>query len=143
MVSEIVKVTQWNATSMTAVLTGFNALKLDSFHNELMLIKLKQALAIYTKTLIPVPTLFDWAKPLGLSVKAYQKRLARATSLKDTLRSRYLATDWEQTANPLFNTLRHNQRDVLVAYLVVEPSSHSVPACFPPERRMTTSTSPF
>jgi hypothetical protein len=121
-VSEIVSVTQWDAASITAVLTSFNALTPASFTNELMLIKLKEALDIYRKTLIPIPTLFDWGKPLGVSDKAYQKLLAQSTSLKRTLQSRYLASDWEQAGKPLFDALRNHQRDALVAYLVVEPS---------------------
>ncbi|KAK6529744.1 putative Insecticidal toxin complex protein TccB2 [Arthrobotrys megalospora] len=121
-IAEIAKVTLWDADQSAAVLTGYAALAPTYFANELTLLKLREALGIVTKTQIAVPLLFEWAKPLSLSEKSYQKLAAQAETLKNTLRARYNADDWEKAAKPLFDTLRKNQRDALVAYLIVEPS---------------------
>ncbi|KAK6334785.1 putative Insecticidal toxin complex protein TccB2 [Orbilia javanica] len=122
LVAEINKVTLWDPQQSTAILSSYNALDPKFFLNELTLLKLRDALEIVKKTQIPVPLLFEWAKPLGLSEKAYQKLTAQAETLKQLLRSRYSADDWERAAKPLFDTIRKHQRDALVAYLIVEPS---------------------
>ncbi|PVH76117.1 hypothetical protein DL98DRAFT_497477 [Cadophora sp. DSE1049] len=121
-VGEIVKLTRWDPALLTAILTGYNKLAPENFRNELFLVSVKQALEVARKTEIAVPSLFEWAKPLSLSDSSYQKLVDQADTLKKTLRSRYNATDWEEAAKPLFDTLRKHQRDALVAYLVVEPS---------------------
>ncbi|KAK6511383.1 putative Insecticidal toxin complex protein TccB2 [Arthrobotrys musiformis] len=121
-VTEISNVTLWDTEQSTAILSSYNALDPKYFGNEIMLLKLREALGVVKKTQISVPLLFEWAKPLSLSEKSYQKLAAQAETLKQTLRGRYNADDWEKAAKPLFDTLRKNQRDALVAYLVVEPS---------------------
>jgi hypothetical protein len=121
-VGKIVQVTRWDANMCTAILTGYNAMDASHFHDERTLLSLKAALDVATKTAISVPLLIDWAKPLVLSNSAYKKLSAQAEMLKKTLKGRYNATDWEQAGKSLFDTLRKNQRDALVAYLVVQPS---------------------
>ncbi|KAF2469532.1 uncharacterized protein BDR25DRAFT_304310 [Lindgomyces ingoldianus] len=121
-VSEIVKVTRWDAELCSTILKGYDSLTPEHFHNELLLVSVKKALDILTKTQIAAPLLFEWAKPLNLSDSSYTKFATQADTLKKALRSRYNASEWEQAAKPLFDTLRRNQRDALVSYLIVEPS---------------------
>ncbi len=121
-IDQINKVTLWDKDKTRAILTGFNALPAANFKNEQVLVRVAEALTFVSKTQIDIPSLFTWAKPVSLSDTAYAKLEAQADTLKKALQARYSATDWESAAQPLFDTLRKNQRDGLVAYLLVEDS---------------------
>ena len=119
-VDEINKVTLWDKDKTRAILTGFNALAAANFKNEQVLVRVAEALAFVSKTQIDIPALFTWAKPVSLSDKAYTKLDAQADTLKKAIQARYSATEWEAAARPIFDVLRKNQRDGLVAYLLVD-----------------------
>jgi len=119
-IDEINKVTLWDKDKTRAILTGFNALAATNFKNEQVLVRVAEALNFVSKTQIDIPSLFTWAKPVSLSDKAYTKLDAQADVLKKALQARYSATEWEGAARPLFDALRKNQRDGLVAYLLVD-----------------------
>ncbi|KAK3386446.1 hypothetical protein B0H63DRAFT_540294 [Podospora didyma] len=121
-VTEINSVTMWDETKVVEILTGFHALDVANFTNEKVLIRLQAAMQLVRKVQIDVAKLFEWSRPVSVSDNSYRKLVAQATVLKNALRSRYEASDWEQAAKPLFDTLRKNQRDALVAYLVMEES---------------------
>jgi hypothetical protein len=104
------------------ILSSWGALEVSNFRNERVLAKLQAALEFVKKVQIDIELLFEWSKPLSLSDSSYRKLVAQANALKDALRARYIASDWEQAAKSLFDTLRGNQRDALVAYLIVEES---------------------
>lgn len=119
-IDEINKVTLWDKDKTRAILAGFNALAATNFKNEQVLVRVTEALSFVSKTQINIPSLFTWAKPVSLSDKAYAKLEAQADILKKALQARYSATEWEGAARSLFDTLRKNQRDGLVAYLLVD-----------------------
>jgi Tc toxin complex TcA C-terminal TcB-binding domain/Neuraminidase-like domain len=116
------EVTFWDTAQCQEILFGYHALEPANFRNEVVLLKLREALGVVKATQIAVPLLFEWAKPLSLSERFYDKLSTQAEVLKDTLRSRYNADDWEQAAKASFDTLRKDQRNALVSYLIVEPS---------------------
>ncbi|KAH6856078.1 hypothetical protein B0I37DRAFT_425036 [Chaetomium sp. MPI-CAGE-AT-0009] len=119
-IDEINKVTLWDKDKTRAILSGFNALAANNFKDEQVLVRVAEALTFVSKTQIDIPSLFTWAKPVSLSDKAYAKLEDQANVLKKALQARYSATEWEGAARPLFDTLRKNQRDGLVAYLLVD-----------------------
>jgi hypothetical protein len=90
----------------------------EAFRDETELVRLKTALAAADRIGMDVNLLFNWAKPtsgFGVCRKI-------ADSIRAAVRSRFTAEDYEQAVKPLHDRLRRDQRDALVAYLVVQPA---------------------
>ena len=119
LVSEIVAATQWDQTSVASLITSahFNLITLSSFRNEINLIVLKNALAISGSVGVDTDTLFNWST---LPLKFWSS-LTIAANIRKTIRSRFVLTDWEQVVQPLNNTIRENQKNALIAYLLSRP----------------------
>jgi hypothetical protein len=121
LVAEIAAVTQWDITKLTSLIDTpayFNLPNPSSFHNEINLITIQKALNISNSVVVDIPTLFSWAT---LPLKFWPS-LNICASIRKTIRGRFTLTDWEQVVQPLNNTIRENQKNALIAYLLVQPS---------------------
>lgn len=116
--TQIAALTLWDATDIDKLIAPdhFN-LGLSDFRNEKNLLKLQQALYVAGQISMDINLLFDWAEPTS----KFWPCQAIAQSIRITTKARYAETDWEQVAAPLNDQLRADQRDALIAYLLVQP----------------------
>lgn len=116
--TQIAALTLWDSSDIDKLIAPehYN-LGLSDFRNEKNLLKLQQALYVAGQISMDINLLFDWAEP---SSKFWACQ-AIAQSIRITTKARYAETDWEQVAAPLNDQLRADQRDALIAYLLVQP----------------------
>jgi hypothetical protein len=111
------KATNWVTAEVAALIEQLNLSDPVLYLNEAALVKLQTAVTVVDKIGTDIPRIFKWADPLAKFWPSH----AIAIDMHNTIRSRYSLSDWEQLAQPLHNELRMNQRDALIAYLVVQP----------------------
>ncbi|RBQ82144.1 hypothetical protein VDGD_05959 [Verticillium dahliae] len=121
LVDKIIASTRWDSQrdSLTALLASdhFDLLSPANFLDERALIRLQKALALVKSLgVVDVPMVFSWADPL---VKFWVARII-ADNIRKVVRARYTTTDWEAAVQPLYNTLRENQKNALIAYLLAQ-----------------------
>lgn len=95
----------------------FNLDTPEHFRNEINLLKLQKAMEIVDKIGMSIDLVFDWAKPSS----HFNKCRTIAESIRKAIRAQYLQDDWEQVVKPLNDQLRENQKNALIAYLLVQP----------------------
>ncbi|RKK83342.1 hypothetical protein BFJ68_g15698 [Fusarium oxysporum] len=122
LVDKIIESTRWDSQkdALTALLKPehFNLEALSNFKDERALLKLKTALELLKRLGgFEVDAVFSWTNPL---LKFWPAR-GVADSIRKLIRSRYTTTDWEAAVQPLYNTLRENQKNSLIAYMLVQP----------------------
>jgi hypothetical protein len=127
LVAMIVASTAWDPIPVTALIDpkNFNLTSVAAYRNEIALTKLSTALVVFNKVgggggtsgAIDVPTLFIWAQPLT----KFQACRAVAAAIRKAIRGKYPLATWEQAVQPLNNQLREDQKNALIAYLVVQP----------------------
>ena len=118
--SQIAASTQWD-TSNIAFLIGpseWNYTSPTAFCDETILLRIQTALTVVRKVAVDIPTLFSWSSPLA----KFQAMRVVAESIRNSIRSRYPLSDWEQAAKPLHDKLRVSQCDALTAFLLFHPS---------------------
>ena len=117
--ARIAELTLWSKEQVDQLLAAdhFNLNRLDAFFNEVNLLKLQQALSIADKIRVDIGLLFNWAKPSS----NFKKTRAIAENIQKAIRAQYKQEDWEQVVKPLNDTLRENQKNALIAYLLQQP----------------------
>lgn len=110
--------TGWDQASVAALLTPahFNLQRPDAFRNEVHLITLQKAIGVATRSTVTIDRLFTWANPTS----SFWTTHAIAADIQAALRARYTQSDWEQVVKPLYDQLRGDQRDALIAYLLIQ-----------------------
>jgi hypothetical protein len=93
-----------------------NSLSKSDFANEIDLQQLWGALQIVERFGVPVNSIYEWTKIVN--VKRPDQRIAIARDLKEALKARFEPKTWQQVARPIFDRLRQQQRDALVAYIM-------------------------
>lgn len=117
-INQLANVTGWAADRLLALLgpTAFALSKPASFRDVTVLLMLQKALAVADKVAIDLSLLFKAANPMAKFWPTYDT----AQEIRKSIRSRYSLDDWEQAAKPLHDGLRMNERNALIAYLVVQ-----------------------
>ena len=117
---QISNATQWAIPDIVALISkdGWNETHVASYENEKVLVRIQNALTLVRKVSVSIPSLFKWSSPLA----KFDASHAIAEDIHNSIRSRYSLSDWENAAQPLHNKLRMQQRDALVAFLLVHPS---------------------
>lgn len=120
LVDEIVTATAWDPAAVAALIgpAGFDVQVPAAFRNEIVVTRMAEALEVVDATRVEVPQLFDWADPSS----RFRVSHARANAIQAAYRARFAQDDWEQAVEPLYDELRGNQRQALVAYLVAQPA---------------------
>lgn len=81
------------------------------------LTKLKRAVDLADRLGTDVKRVIEWSKPTSDFMEIH----VIAGDIRAMMRGRSNTEDWEKTIKPLRDQLRHNQREALVASLVVRP----------------------
>ncbi|MFF0284089.1 neuraminidase-like domain-containing protein [Rhodococcus aetherivorans] len=112
--------TGWDATSVATLLTPkhLDLSEPAAFRNETNLVTLRNAIGIASRSSVTIDRLLTWAAP----TTSFWPTHAVATDIQAALRARYTQSDWEHVVKPLYDQLRSNQRDALIAYLIVQPA---------------------
>lgn len=115
----IAAATGWTTDSITALLSPqrFNLDRPEAFRNETHLVMLQKAIGVTIRSTVSVERLFSWANPTS----SFWPTHTIAADIQAALRARYNQSDWEQVVKPLYDQLRANQRDALIAYLLIQP----------------------
>lgn len=117
---EVQKATQWLADDVNKLIVPkhFNLADPKYFRNEVSLIKIQEALSLAKTISVDIDKLFIWAKP----TVSFSTLTTIANDIKTAIRTKYSLSDWEKAIKPTYDTLRQNQSNALVAYLVVQPA---------------------
>jgi hypothetical protein len=112
-------VTQWKLDEISNFILPkhFNLQNPAQFANEVYLVKLQGAITTARTISVDIAKLFTWAKP-AVSFTSLQ---TIAADIKTAIRTKYTLSDWDKAIKPTFDTLRQNQSNALVAYLVAQP----------------------
>ncbi|KAF7513140.1 hypothetical protein GJ744_010536 [Endocarpon pusillum] len=116
----ISSVTVWDKDQVAILLQAknFDLVNPALFKNEIPLVKLSKAIAFISKIAIPnLELLLSWSD-LKLD---FNKTWSNAKTVLHFIRSKYSLSDFEQAIKPSHDQLRKNQRDALIAYLLVQP----------------------
>lgn len=117
---KISAVTSWDVGQLKTLISSdnFDLGNLKAFTNEIALLKLKKAIDIITKLAVTDANIpFNW-----INLRAHFTPTRKiAEDIRKNIRSRYSLDDFENVVKPLHDQLRMNQRDALIAYLVVQP----------------------
>ena len=114
-------VTTWDLNSIKILIDkkNFDLEDVKLFRNESAISKLANVLAFMAKIGIDnVSLLLSWTD-LKLDFDPTWKL---AKSIRQTIRGKYTMSDYEQAIKPSHDQLRKNQRDALIAYLLVFPA---------------------
>lgn len=118
--AQINKITTWDVGMINTLISSdnLNLQNLNAFTNEVALLKLKSAIDLITKLAITDAAIpFNW-----INLRAHFTPTRKiAEDIRQNIRSRYSLDDYEQAVKPLHDQLRMNQRDALIAYLVIQP----------------------
>jgi len=116
--AKIAAATLWKKENIDKLLTAehFDLNDPANFRNESNLVKLLKSIEVVGKISVDIDRLFDWAKP---GSKFWECHLT-AESIRNAIRARFSADDWEQVVKPLNNQLRENQKQALISYLQVQ-----------------------
>lgn len=119
LIEKIEELTGWKKERIEQLIhkNHFNLLQPKSFRNEISLLKLQKALEVANKNGMSIDLLFDWANPESDFAKCHDI----ADSIQHAIRALYKQEDWEQVVKPLSDKLRENQKNALIAYLLVHP----------------------
>ena len=114
----IASVTGWSADDISRLIdpAHFDLNHPEAFRNEIGLVRLQKALAIAGKIGAGIDAMFTWANPASKFFVCHNI----AQQIQAALRARYDQEDWEQVVKPLYDQLRQDQQQALVAYLLVQ-----------------------
>ena len=117
--AHIAEVTTWSQDDIDRLIAPkhFDWMSPDFFLNEINLVKLQRAVKVSGSIGVGIDRLFEWASPASKFSVCH----AIAEQVQAALRARYDQEDWEQVVKPLYDELRQNQQQALVAYLLVQP----------------------
>jgi len=116
---QIQALTGWELAAIEKMLLPqhFNLNDPIHFENEINLLKLQETLEVARKVGVGMGYLFKWGRPTSHFRK--NKRIARG--IREVIRARYTQEEWEEAIKPVHDTLRENQKQALIAYLLAQP----------------------
>lgn len=91
--------------------------------------RLWEALQIVEKLGVPPKTVIDATSIIATALRP-PDRFDIARTLRNTVKARYEAEDWQHIAQPIFDKLRQCQRDALVAYIMHQEKFERVEQLF-------------
>lgn len=110
----------WDKETLVHLVKVHFGLVTSHFKNEVELVRLNNAIRLVMKAGIPVVKLTnEWSVPeitdFGLLNKTAQL-------VKSTVKAKYEEADWFSLAGDLSNTIRENQKQALISYLLTKPA---------------------
>jgi hypothetical protein len=116
----ISNVTTWDVNILATLIDkpNLNFLDVKLFRNEKPVSKLSKMFAFMTTIgITDISSILSWTD-LKLD---FNPTWSMAKSIRQTIRGKYTASDYENGIKPTHDQLRKNQRDALIAYLLVRP----------------------
>ncbi|GFF26059.1 hypothetical protein IFM61606_09622 [Aspergillus udagawae] len=120
--SQISLATTWLASDVKAMLArvNFSIGTGNDFRNEIILVRLSKLIVLSGTLGIDIPRLFHWSLPLGTAAKDYFRLVSISADIVKVIRSKLDAMSWNDAIQPLNYVLHGQQRDALIAYLLVQ-----------------------
>lgn len=118
---QVSAVTAWDEATVRLLIEKktFNLLDVKLFRDEIAMTKLKKVFTFISMVgITDVELLLSWTD-LKLD---FNPTWDLAKSVRQTIRGKYSASDYEQAIKPSHDTLRKNQRNALIAYLLNLPA---------------------
>lgn len=113
--------TAWDAASVDYLVDTHFTLAVNDFRNEIALNKMREVMLLAVRTGLSAQTVTQ----VGTVETGFDALHATAQLLKNTVKARYSDSDWLSIAGNLSDTLRRNQQQALIAYLLTRPSIQS------------------
>lgn len=115
---KIAAVTGWKQENVDRLLTPdhFDLNRPEDFLNEVDLVLLRKVAVVADKIAVDIDRLFEWAKPGSKFWDCHEI----AEGIRNAARARFDQEDWEQVVKPLNDQLREDQKQALIAYLLVQ-----------------------
>lgn len=110
--------TAWDKASLQFLVNSHFSLLVGDFKNEIALNRLRAVMHIAVKTKLSTTTIAVW----GDDEKDFDILNDAARLLRNTVRSRYEEEVWLDIAADLSDTLRKNQQQALIGYLLTRPA---------------------
>ena len=119
LLEKIEELTRWSKVHVRELIRDnhFNIDQPKDYLTEKNLLKIQYALSVRNKIEVDVASLFAWGKP----VSNFKKCVVITDKIRNTIRSHYNQTDWEQVIKPLNDKIRENQKNALIDYLLQNP----------------------
>jgi hypothetical protein len=116
--AHIAAVTTWGQNDIDSLIAAqhFDLNRPDAFRSEIGLVRLQKALKLSGGVGVGIGRLFEWANPASKFEICHEI----AQQVQAALRALYDQEDWEQVVKPLYDQLRQNQQQALIAYLLVQ-----------------------
>lgn len=117
-ISSVAASTGWGLASLNyLVKTQFN-FSVNDFRNEIALNQLLQAVKLIAKTGTAADLLCSWSA----AITDFDLLYDQAQTIKNTVKAQFEDDLWLQVAKKLSDILRENQKNALIAYLLVQPT---------------------
>jgi hypothetical protein len=118
--AKISAATLWSTSDIDQLIAPehFDLNRPEAFRNEINLLVLQKALTLSKNISFGINRLFEWANPASKFSVCHRI----AGQVQAALRARFDQGDWEEAVKPLYDQLRQNQQQALVAYLLVQPT---------------------
>lgn len=108
---------QVERNTVDRVIAHFGSQEASYFIDEKILTAIKKACDFAGKVAIDVDGIFRWADPQA----DFHHNRRVAIEIRGSIRAKSSADDWAVIFKPLRDELRQNQREALIAYLLVQP----------------------
>jgi hypothetical protein len=109
--------TAWDEANLEFLVDRFT-LGPDDFQNEIALKRIHEVIKIASKTGISAQTMAEW----GAAEPDFHKLHNTAQVIKNTVKAKYEEEDWLDLAGNLSNKIRENQKQALIACLLMQPA---------------------
>ncbi len=109
--------TAWDEASI-AFLSGYFALGVNDYKNEIALNRVRKVMEIVARTGLSAETITEW----GTAETDYDALHVTAGLLSDAVKGRYQEAEWLEVAGSLSDAVRRNQQQALIAYLLTRPA---------------------
>ncbi len=106
----------WDGVSLDYLINTHFAIAVADFKNEIALAKITDVMCLVQKTGLTAESLSKWAEP----ETNFDTLDETANLIKSTVKAKYEEEDWLQLAGKLSDTIRKNQKNALIDYLLTK-----------------------
>jgi hypothetical protein len=108
--------TAWDVATLSYLINTYFGFSVNDFKNEMALSKIYKAISFVQKTGLSANTLAIWAVP----ATDFDELDSTADMVKSTVKAKYEEEDWLELAGNLSDTIRENQKQALISYLLTK-----------------------
>ena len=114
--------TTWSELQIHQILAhaNFTTGQAPQFVNEIKLLQFQKLIGYANQLGVEIPRIFEWTAPLGTNTRDFYRYADIAQDIQKMVRSKFDLEAWAAAVRPLNDTLRENQKNALIAYLLVQ-----------------------